>query len=134
MRREFHSLRFDLSQSEPVDSLAAWLLDHAGEALPAVATLRASNLAAYAYAAPSPESLGRAALRGDYLAALARHERIKRELVPPIKRWNAEGIEPLLFKGFHLAEFVYPAPGMRHHGDVDLLVRPAHASLASALA
>lgn len=115
-------------------SLAAWLLGHAGEVLPPAAVLRASKLAAYAYAALPPGNHGRAELRPDYLAALTRHEQIKRELVPLIQRWNAKGIEPLLFKGFHLAELVYPVPGMRHHGDVDLLVRPEQAALASELA
>jgi hypothetical protein len=115
-------------------SLAAWLIDAAREPLPPAALLRTANLAAHAYAALPPEHPARPALRGDYLASLTRHQQIKRELIPLIQRWNAVGIEPLLFKGFHLAEFVYPAPGMRHHGDVDLLVRPEHAALASTLA
>lgn len=119
---------------QPADSLAAWLIDAEREPIPPVATLRAANLAACAYATLPPEHPDRPALRGNYLAALARHQRIERELVPLIRRWNAAGIEPLVFKGFHLAEFVYPAPGMRHHGDVDLVVRPEHASLASTLA
>jgi hypothetical protein len=62
-------------------------------------------------------------LRRAYLAALGRHLEIKRELVPLIAAWRTHGIEALLFKGFFLSEFVYPVPGARFHGDVDLLIR-----------
>lgn len=117
----------------PVHSLTAWLLDHERE-LPPAGVLRAANLAAYAYAVLPPEHPVRPALRGDYLAALARHQQIKRALLPLVTHWNAAGIVPLVFKGFHLAELVYAAPGMRFHGDVDLLVPPEHAAAASALA
>jgi hypothetical protein len=73
-------------------------------------------------------------LRRAYLAALARHQDIKRELIPLIKAWRAAGIETLLFKGFFLSEFVYPVPGMRFHGDVDLLVRPEQGAAALRIA
>jgi len=89
--------------------------------------------------APSAPSLGphacagrptqhhNAAYRRAYLAALARHQEIKRELVPLLAAWRVAGIETLLYKGFFLAEFVYPAPGTRYHGDVDALILPQHA-------
>jgi hypothetical protein len=73
-------------------------------------------------------------LRQDALAGLARHHAIKRELVPLIAAWRAAGIEVLLYKGFFLAEFVYPTPGTRFHGDVDLLIRPEHGADALRLA
>ena len=114
-------------------ALAAWLLDPASEP-PSVATLRAVGLAAHAYASLPPEHATRPLLRRDFLAARVRHERIKAELLPLIRAWNAAGIEPLLFKGFHLAEFVYPTPGMRFHGDVDVLVGPRQIDEASAIA
>jgi hypothetical protein len=113
--------------------LAAWLLDPA-RPVPRPAVLRASCLAAYAYAVLPPDAPERAGLRGDYLAALARHQRIKGELVPLLAAWARAGIPTLLFKGFHLAEFVYPVPGARFHGDVDLLVRPEHVERASRIA
>ncbi|HEY9449658.1 MAG TPA: nucleotidyltransferase family protein, partial [Gemmatimonadaceae bacterium] len=122
-----------MTPAQPTHPLEAWLLDHAHET-PPESVLRATNLAAYAYAALPPKHPARPALLPDYLAALARHERIKRELVSLIGRWNAAGIEPLLFKGFYLAEFVYPAPGMRFHGDADLVVKPEQATAASAIA
>jgi len=73
-------------------------------------------------------------LRRAYLAALGRHLEIKRELVPLIAAWRAAGIETLLFKGFFLSEFVYPVPGARFHGDVDLLVRPGDGPTALRIA
>jgi hypothetical protein len=75
-----------------------------------------------------------AADRRPYLAALARHHSIKRELIPLVAAWGAAGIDVLLYKGFFLAEFVYPAPGTRFHGDVDILIHPEHAPEALRLA
>jgi hypothetical protein len=75
-----------------------------------------------------------AELRRSYLAALARHQEIKLELVPLIAAWRAAGIEVLLFKGFFLSEFVYPVPGARFHGDVDLLMHPEHGPAALRIA
>ncbi|HEY9514841.1 MAG TPA: hypothetical protein VIQ74_04100, partial [Gemmatimonadaceae bacterium] len=66
-----------MTPAQPTHSLAAWLLDHARET-PPESVLRATNLAAYAYAALPPKHPARPALLPDYLAALARHERIKR--------------------------------------------------------
>jgi hypothetical protein len=37
---------------------------------------------------------------------------------------NRAGIEPVVLKGAYLARFVYPTPGLRPFGDLDLLVRP----------
>lgn len=83
--------------------------------------------------AGSPDS-ARTLSRSRLLAALARHQEIKRELVPLVAAWRAAGIETLLYKGFFLAEFVYAAPGTRFHGDVDILIRPEHAAEALRLA
>ena len=112
-----------------MNPLEAWLL-HPEHPAPPAALLRRAALAAYAYTVLPPEHPERAALRGDYLASLARHQRIKAELLPLLGAWNEAGVEVLLFKGFHLAEFVYPAPGARFHGDVDVVVRPAHLARA----
>ncbi len=112
-----------------MNPLEAWLLDPEQPAPPA-AQLRRAALAAYAYTVLPPEHPERAALRGDYLASLARHQRVKAELLPLLRAWNDAGVEVLLFKGFHLAEFVYPAPGARFHGDVDVVVRPAQVERA----
>lgn len=114
-------------------ALVAWLLDPA-RPCPPPALLRAAGLAAYAYTALAPEAAERAELRGDYLAALSRHQRIRSELLPLLAAWREAGIGALLFKGFHLAEFVYPVPGARFHGDVDVLVRPGDAERAARIA
>ena len=106
--------------------LEAWLLDHAAPA-PSAAELRGAGLAGYAY---TVLGAARAELRGDYLGSLARHQRIKAEVAALVRAWNAAGIEVLVFKGFHLAEFVYPAPGARFHGDVDVVVRPGEVERA----
>ena len=101
--------------------LAAWLLGR-GDA-PSIAALRATRLGAYAYAVLPSSNPDRARLRADYIAALGRHQRLKAALRPLLHAWRANGIDVLLFKGFQLSEFVYPWPGERFHGDVDVLLR-----------
>src|SRR5690242_3540903 len=104
-----------------MNSLESFLLGHGD---PPAGALRESGLGAYAYAAlPAGHPL-RAGLRTDFLGAIGRHYEIRRELAPLLAAWHDAGIEALLFKGFHLSEFVYPAPGIRFHGDVDVAVPP----------
>lgn len=79
-----------------------------------------------------------AALRPAHLALAQRHAQIRAELRPLLAAWAREGIQPLLFKGFALAEFVYGVDGERFYGDVDallpedpaLVMRAAHIALA----
>jgi hypothetical protein len=113
-------------------SLSTWLLGH-GQA-PPIEVLRNTRLAAYGYTALPRTDPARPSLRPDYVAALGRHQRIKREIVPLIRAWRAAGVDVLLFKGFHLAEFVYPLPGARFHGDVDVLIPREAEALASRVA
>lgn len=68
------------------------------------------------------------------MRAHLRHVRIRQDLIELIRAWNDAGIEPVLYKGFALAEFVYPLPGTRFHSDVDLLVSPADFSRAVVIA
>jgi hypothetical protein len=112
--------------------LAGFLLGR-GE-LPEPEVLRAARVAAYAYTTLAPDHPLRPLLRGDYLAALARHQRIKQEVTPLIAAWRDAGIEALFFKGFHMAEFVYPVPGARFHGDVDLVLREDELERAARIA
>lgn len=101
--------------------LASWVL---GNGIPPCAgTLREARLAAHAYTVLPADHPLRPSLRPDYLVSLRRHQEIKREIVPLLGAWRAAGLDVLLFKGFQLAEFVYPVPGARFHGDVDVLVR-----------
>ncbi len=69
-----------------------------------------------------PESRSRLQQQVDRLADRAKHcEALISRMVPALE---AEGIETWLLKGQGTAAF-YPAPLLRHCGDVDLLVRPA---------
>jgi hypothetical protein len=55
-------------------------------------------------------------------------------MAPLFRAWWASGIQVLLFKGFALSQFVYPVPGARSYGDVDLLIRPEDAPAALGIA
>lgn len=62
------------------------------------------------------------------------HER-NRELVSGLlAAWAEEGIETLLFKGFALAEFVYPDPSWRPYSDVDAAIDERHVAAAAGVA
>ena len=123
--------RFSTPQREAVEE---FLLGKPGTPVPSAGALRTLGLAAYAYASLAPESNERPSLRADYLAALARHDEVKRQLAPLLRAWRQEGVEALFFKGFHLAEMVYPAPGARYYADVDVLVRPEQVDAARRVA
>ena len=96
--------------------------------------IHAARLQGYAYASLPADHPLRPRLRARYLAMLARHESIKREVAPLFAAWSEAGILPLLMKGFYMAEFIYTAPGMRYHGDVDVVIEPRHLRRAAAIA
>ena len=56
----------------------------------------------------------------------------ERKIEEMVQRLQAHGIEPLLIKGCGTAR-LYPEPGLRPPGDIDLLVRPEQAEQTSAL-
>lgn len=97
----------------------------AGEFSPdAVEAVVAAGLAAYAidragghHHALDPR------LHNSRLVAAARHVAIRRATAGLVKGWDAVGIDTLLFKGFYLAEFVYPEASWRAYSDVDLALR-----------
>ena len=93
-------------------------------AIPELKTLRARRLEAWAYTVLPPTHPFKAQLKPAYLQARARHELIKHEVLELVRAWNAVGIVPVIYKGFALSEFVYDQPGVRFHGDVDVLVQP----------
>lgn len=64
------------------------------------------------------------------LRATVRHLHVKATLLPLVSAWRERGIEVLVFKGFYLAEFVYPHASDRHYHDVDLLVPEGRAAEA----
>lgn len=59
------------------------------------------------------------------MAAAARHATVRRAAAALIRAWREVGIESLLFKGFYLAEFVYPDSSWRKYSDVDVALRSA---------
>lgn len=96
--------------------------------------MRAANLHGFAYTTLPADDPARLAYRAVYLANVTRHLTIKAEVAPLIAAWRAAGIEVLLWKGFYLAEFVYPVPGARFHGDVDALLHPRDVQMAGRIA
>ena len=82
----------------------------------------------------APDHPDKEALREDSFRTLARHLAYKAALRDLIAAWNGVGVTPLLFKGFYLAEFVYPSPAQRVYNDVDVYVEPEHAERACAVA
>jgi hypothetical protein len=82
----------------------------------------------------SPNHPDRARLGLDARATAARHLAVKAELLRLLMAWHDLGIEAWVFKGFHLAEFVYPDAGQRPYHDVDLLLRPDDPAPACAAA
>jgi hypothetical protein len=59
---------------------------------------------------------------------------LRHEVSQLLGAWTAAGIRVLVFKGFYLAEFVYPMPGERTYADIDLLIDPLRASDAARIA
>lgn len=102
--------------------------------MPAADVVRAAQLGAYAYTTLPDDDPARPQFRADYLSALTRHHAIRRELVPLLAAWHRAAIEVLLFKGFYMAQFVYPVPGSRFHGDVDLALPRGREKEASVIA
>lgn len=68
------------------------------------------------------------------MVAAARHLAVRSELRQLLSVWQRASIEALVFKGFHLAEFVYPSPDLRRYSDVDLLIHPLDAGKAADIA
>jgi hypothetical protein len=106
------------------------------EALPPAGLLSEMGLAAYGATASGQEAdpLAGAEMQAARSLAGARHVAIRGVMRKLLQEWNGAGIEILLFKGFHLAEFVYADAGLRHYSDVDLLLRGRNALEAAALA
>jgi hypothetical protein len=113
-------------------ALAEWLLGHGPP--PSASTLRAARVAAYAYSVLPSRAPLRFELRPDFVAALGRHQRLKADFQPLVRAWREAGLDVLLFKGFHLSEFVYPRSGARFHGDIDVLLSPAQQARAEQIA
>lgn len=81
-----------------------------------------------------PEHPDHTPLRHNALRAVARHLAVKAALRDLIEVWNQADIEPLMLKGFYLAEFVYPSPSQRLYADVDLFIEPERVAEACGMA
>lgn len=92
------------------------------------------GLGAYAYVRGVPDHPVKRPLWQAFMLTTARHMKVRAELQRLFRGWSAAGIDVLLFKGFHLAEFVYDPPGQRFYRDVDVVMNPARAGEASLIA
>jgi hypothetical protein len=104
-----------------------------GGALPPASAFQEATVAGHAYVSV-PEHPQRAELREWFLYLTTRHLSVKREVARLLRAFEAAGVDALVLKGFHLAEFVYDAPGQRQYADVDLLVADASVQAACAAA
>lgn len=103
------------------------------DATPDVATLQAVGLSGHAYV-KLPSHPRRDILRGRYHFYAARHLAARGVLAALFRAWEGEQIQSVVFKGFTLAEFVYPSAGQRAYADVDLLIEPEQLPQALELA
>lgn len=96
--------------------------------------IRETRLGAYAYTVLPREHADRSAYSADFLSNLARCQDMRTKFAPLVAAWRAAGIEALVFKGFHLAEFIYPVAAARFYGDVDVVLRPRDMRSAARIA
>lgn len=108
--------------STRLSPVAAWILGRGPS--PPAAELRAARLGGYAYTVLAADHPERPLLRKDFLSSVARGMDVRGAVLPLLGAWQRAGIPVLLFKGFHLSEFVYPVPGARPYADVDVLLHP----------
>ncbi|MEX2535099.1 MAG: nucleotidyltransferase family protein [Trueperaceae bacterium] len=116
-------------QTQRAPLLERFLLGESDGALPPSEHLRAAGLAGYSYVTLGSNP-ARNEFKPDFRGITVRHMTVRAELALLLEAWQAEGVKALLFKGFHLAEFVYPSFGQRPYSDIDLLVKPEHVDAA----
>lgn len=104
------------------------------EQIPPVERLRRFSLASYAYIHLPPGDPRRLEVRLAHREQVLRRQIVLAELKPLFEAWRAAGIRVMVFKGYHLAEFVYANPDLRPYGDIDVMIVPEQAALASSLA
>jgi Uncharacterised nucleotidyltransferase/Transglutaminase-like superfamily len=100
----------------------------------AVQEIRALKLEGWAYTRLDTNDPRRQDLRPTMLMRAAKHSLVRQHVTNLILCWNSGQLEPLIFKGFALAEFVYAYPFERYYGDVDVLLPRVVAPKASRLA
>ncbi len=116
----------------PTSSLDRFLLGDATSE-PSLEALRATGLVGHAFTR-LPQHPQRAQLRAGFLYLSARHVTARRVIADLLRAWNEAGLTPFVFKGFHVAEFVYPTPGLRGYADVDMVVAEEDVPIACRVA
>jgi hypothetical protein len=102
--------------------------------LPSVDLLKQTKLAAYAYTQLPEHHPLRSQLEGDMLHWSLHHLQIKAALKTLFAAWHQGGLQFMAFKGFYLAECVYPQACQRAYNDVDLLVHEQDVAQLSGIA
>ena len=125
-REETPPLELGPSASEALTEALAPLLIGSGAGGLAWRRLRQSGGTA------GQEGSGAASLRQVYVRQALDARLQEAEIAGLLARLRARGIEPLLLKGWSCAR-LYPELGLRPMGDVDLVVRPEHGSLAASV-
>ncbi|MEY4531422.1 MAG: hypothetical protein RLZZ156_2143 [Deinococcota bacterium] len=111
-------------------NLESFLLNPNSE-LPSLAFLQYHRLEGWFYAQLPEGHAIRQSLRPTILARAARHALTKNHVLNLARVWNQVGLEPMLYKGFAVAELVYKNPFERFYGDVDVFLPREVATQAS---
>ena len=135
-RNGHDGLRFALSErstaAHTVHEVERFLLGDPAAA-PDLDTLRALSLSGHAFVT-LPEHPQRDLLRQLYSFTAARHLAVRQGIIALLRAWAAADVRAVVFKGFYLAEFVYPSAGQRTYADVDIVIEEGRAGDALALA
>jgi hypothetical protein len=91
------------------------------------------RLGGYLWASLPVDHPFRPLLSQPYELIAARHDATVAAVTPLLSAWESEGLDTMLIKGFALAAFEYPLPGMRYYGDVDILTRDSPAQFTRRL-
>lgn len=86
--------------------------------------VRKRNLGAWAYYTASADSPFRRDCAADFGRGWARFQSMLPALEEVLSAWREAGIDVTVFKGFAMAQCVYPHTALRYFGDVDLYVPP----------
>ena len=100
---------------------------------PSLETVRHATLSGVVFDR-APDHPVYAGLRGEVLKITGRHLAFKAALRALLQAWNELGVQPLVFKGFYLSEFVYPSPSQRVYHDADVHIPPDRVAEACTVA
>jgi hypothetical protein len=115
------------AEGSDASELARFLLGDA-HAAPSLEALEAFGLLGHAYAT-LPRHPRREELRQGFRIIATRHLAVRTALRHLLQVWEDVNVRPVVFKGFALAEFVYPSAGQRTYADVDLVIEASQAPM-----